>query len=151
MTARAAPAARPHQGRHAGVMTRMTAAVLDAVVLLAIVSCEYGMVAGLAFMVNPLAFGFPRPSRWLTVGAAVASTVGYLAAAWTISGRTCGALLMGLRVVGPGGRLRPAVALLRAVLCVLFPVGLLWCAVNARNRSLQDIVLRTSVVYDWSR
>jgi uncharacterized RDD family membrane protein YckC len=85
------------------------------------------------------------------VGAAVASTVGYLSAAWAISGRTCGALLMGLRVVGPGGRLRPAVALLRAVLCVLFPVGLLWCAVNARNRSLQDIVLRTSVVYDWSR
>jgi hypothetical protein len=33
----------------------------------------------------------------------------------------------------------------------VFPAGLLWCAVNARNRSLQDIVMRTSVVYDWSR
>ena len=151
MTARVPGEARPHQGRPAGVITRMTAAVLDAVVLLAIVACGSGMVAGLAFMVDPLAFGFPRPSRWLTVGAALAAAVGYLAAAWAISGRTCGALLMGLRVVGPRGPLRPAGALVRAVLCAVFPAGLLWCAVNTRNRSLQDIVLRTSVVYDWSR
>ena len=139
------------QGQPAGIVTRVTAAVLDAVVLLAIVSLEYGMVAALAFLVNPLAFGFPRPSRLLTLGAALASTVGYLAAAWTISGRTYGALLMGLRVVGPTGRLGPTRALARAGLCAVFPVGLLWCAVSSRNRSLQDIVLRTSVVYDWSR
>jgi uncharacterized RDD family membrane protein YckC len=151
MTGHAPHEAWPHQGRRAGIMTRMTAAVLDAVVLLAIVSCEYGMVAGLAFLVNPFTFGFPRPARWLTVGVALVSTVGYLAAAWTISGRTCGALLMGLRVVGPAGRLRLAGALVRAVLCVVFPVGLLWCAVSARNQSLQDVVVRTSVVYDWSR
>jgi uncharacterized RDD family membrane protein YckC len=151
MTARVPPEMWPHQGQYAGIMSRMTAAVVDAVVLLAIVSCEYGIVAGLAFMVNPLAFGFPRPPRLLTIGAALASTVGYLAIAWTISGRTCGALLMGLRVVGPDGRLRPTGALVRAVLCALFPVGLLWCAVSVRNRSLQDMVLRTSVVYDWSR
>jgi uncharacterized RDD family membrane protein YckC len=141
----------PNQGQPAGVITRMTVAVLDAVVLLAIVSCEYGIVAGLAFMINPLAFGFPRPSRLLTMGAALASTVGYLAVAWAISGRTCGSVLMGLRVVGPDGRLGPTGALVRAVLCAVFPVGLLWCMVNARNRSLQDIVVRTSVVYDWSR
>jgi uncharacterized RDD family membrane protein YckC len=151
MSARSEPEVWPNQGERAGFITRMTAAILDAVVLLVIVSCEYGMVAGLAFLVNPLTFGFPRPARWLTMGVALASTVGYLAVAWTISGRTCGAVLMGLRVVGPDGRLGPIGALVRAVLCAVFPVGLLWCAVNARNRSLQDIVLRTSVVYDWSR
>jgi len=40
-------------------------------------------------------------------------------------------------------------ALMRALLCALFPVGLLWVAVSARNKSLQDIVSGTSVMYDW--
>jgi uncharacterized RDD family membrane protein YckC len=36
---------------------------------------------------------------------------------------------------------------LRAVACVVFPVGLLWVVVDKRRRSLQDIVFRTRVVY----
>jgi hypothetical protein len=36
------------------------------------------------------------------------------------------------------------------VLCVVFPIGLLWVAVSQDNRSAQDILLRTTVVYDWS-
>jgi hypothetical protein len=36
----------------------------------------------------------------------------------------------------------------RALLCVLFPVGLLWVLLSGENRSVQDVVLRTSVVYD---
>ena len=48
------------------------------------------------------------------------------------------------RLASPEGR-----ALLRAALCVGFPIGLLWCAVSPSRRSLQDAVLRTSVVYDW--
>jgi hypothetical protein len=31
----------------------------------------------------------------------------------------------------------------------VFPIGLLWCAVSTSRRSLQDIVVRTSVIYDW--
>jgi len=50
---------------------------------------------------------------------------------------------------GPFGRLRLAGAFMRAVLCVIFPVGLAWVLVSRHNRSLQDVVLRTSVVYDW--
>jgi uncharacterized RDD family membrane protein YckC len=57
---------------------------------------------------------------------------------------------MGLRVVGPDHhRLWLHRALLRSVLCVVFPIGLLWCAVSTSRRSLQDIVVRTSVIYDW--
>ena len=57
---------------------------------------------------------------------------------------------MGLRVLGRRGR-RPhlVTALVRALACTLFPVGLLWVAVSRDNRSLQDLLLRTSVVYDW--
>jgi hypothetical protein len=38
-------------------------------------------------------------------------------------------------------------ALLRAVLCVHFPFFLFWAIVD--NRSVQDIVGRTNVIYDW--
>ena len=37
-----------------------------------------------------------------------------------------------------------------AILCVVFPIGLLWCVVSEENRSVQDLLLRTSVIYDWS-
>jgi uncharacterized RDD family membrane protein YckC len=74
----------------------------------------------------------------------------YLATAWTTTGRTYGAHLLGVRVVSARGRRPPVVvALARALLCVLFPIGLLWCAVSPTNRSVQDVLLRTSVVYDW--
>lgn len=46
-----------------------------------------------------------------------------------------------------GGRLAPVPALLRAVSCVLFPIGLLWTAVDTCRRSLQDIVFGSRVVY----
>ena len=61
---------------------------------------------------------------------------------------TVGAVAMGLRVVGRrSDRIRPAVAVLRAVACVLFPIGLAWVAVDRRRRSVQDILLGTRVIY----
>jgi type III secretory pathway component EscT len=38
----------------------------------------------------------------------------------------------------------------RAALCVAFPIGLFWSVVSATSRSLQDSLLRTAVVYDWA-
>ena len=55
---------------------------------------------------------------------------------------------MGLRVVdSTGGRVRPLVAVLRAVLCTVFAIGLVWVVVDRRRRSVADILLRTRVVY----
>jgi uncharacterized RDD family membrane protein YckC len=57
---------------------------------------------------------------------------------------------MGLRVVDRHGRSpRVTRALLRATFCVFFPLGLLWCCVGRARKSVQDIVLGTTVVYDW--
>jgi len=72
----------------------------------------------------------------------------YLTACWTVSGSTAGAVTMGLRVVGRRSpRLNLLVGLLRAVCCVIFPIGLLWVVVDRQRRSLQDIVFRTRVIY----
>ena len=84
----------------------------------------------------------------LTAGFVVAFT--YLTVSWTLSGRTYGYLVMGLRVRGRGGRpLGLAGAALRALAVVLLPIGVMWVAVSRDNRSLQDIALGTAVVYDW--
>ena len=72
----------------------------------------------------------------------------YLTACWTVSGSTAGAVAMGLRVVGRRSqRVSLLVGLLRAICCVLFPIGLLWVVIDWQRRSLQDIVFRTRVVY----
>lgn len=48
-----------------------------------------------------------------------------------------------------GERMTLPGALLRALLCTTVPIGLLWVAFSRENRSLQDLLLRTSVIYDW--
>jgi uncharacterized RDD family membrane protein YckC len=73
----------------------------------------------------------------------------YLAVAWATTGRTYGARLLGLRVLSVGhGLLGWTRSVLRALACVLLPVGLLWCGVSVTRRSLQDLVLRSVVIYD---
>jgi uncharacterized RDD family membrane protein YckC len=42
-------------------------------------------------------------------------------------------------------------ALARAVLSTLFPIGLVWCAIDRQHRAVHDLLLGTSVVYDWRR
>ena len=89
-----------------------------------------------------------RLSKDVTVAAGYA--IVYLTAAWWIAGRTVGCEVMGLRVVGlRGGNPAFLVALLRAVMYTFFAVGLVWCAVSPRRRSVQDILVGTSVIYDW--
>ncbi|HTG48263.1 MAG TPA: RDD family protein, partial [Actinomycetota bacterium] len=69
---------------------------------------------------------------------------------WTANGQTYGDRLMGIRVLDRSGALlHPGRAIVRAVLCVLFPLLLFWAIVDARRRSVQDLIVRTSVVYDW--
>ena len=74
----------------------------------------------------------------------------YLTVAWWMAGRSIGDHVWGVRVTSRSGvELGLARAFVRAVACAVFPVGLLWCAIDRDRRSLQDLVLRTSVVYDW--
>jgi uncharacterized RDD family membrane protein YckC len=142
--------AQPYQGRRAGLVTRSLAGVIDGVVVVVAVLAGYLAVNGLRFLVNPRGFQFSEASPLPSVATALLVLVVYLCVAWATTGRTYGCHVMGLRVVGrDGGRVRPVVALLRAVFCALFPLGLLLCAGGRHHSSLQDLALRTSVIYDW--
>ena len=141
---------RPFQGRRAGLATRVLAGAIDGVVLLALFAGGYAVCAAAAFLWSPARFSFPTPSRPVVVVLGYLLTIAYLTFCWRMSGRTYGDQLIGLRVVGRGGwPLGLATALARATFCAVFPLGLLWTAVSRESRSLADLLMRTSVVYDW--
>jgi uncharacterized RDD family membrane protein YckC len=142
--------ARAFQGHRAGLVTRVAAAAIDVgIVIIALGVCYIAIFAFL-FLLNPRDFTVPTPSPWLVYAAASLLLTLYLALSWRGNGRTYGNHVMGLRVVNRNGqRLHPLVALVRAAFYVIFPIGMLWVLISGQNRSLQDLVLRTSVIYDW--
>jgi uncharacterized RDD family membrane protein YckC len=144
-------AARPYQGRRAGIVSRLLANVVDVIVVALVVALLYLGVAGLVFAVNPTGFSFPAlPGFSLALVGSVVG-IGYFAGSWLVTGRTWGDQLLGLRVLSRRGRrLGAGRSLLRSVVCVVFPLGLLWVLVDgAARRSLQDLLVGTVVVYDW--
>ena len=144
--------ARRLQGRRAGLVSRGVANLLDLVVVIGILIGIYVAWCGVKLLWQRKDFSFPTPSftQAFTAGAIVLLL--YFTTAWTGSGRTYGDRFMGLRVVDrTGARLRLGWSFLRAVLCWIFPVGLLWAAVSRENRSVQDVILRTSVRHEWGR
>lgn len=142
--------ARIHQGQRAGLVTRMAAAVLDVLVLLVLLALGYLAVNATAFLLRPRTFHLVTASQPVLLAVAGGSAVVYLAGAWWLAGRTYGCDVMGLRIIDRRGRTpRLLVAVLRAATYVVFPVGVLWCAMTSSRRSLQDLLLGTYVVYDW--
>ncbi|WP_227982584.1 RDD family protein [Nocardia spumae] len=139
------PAHRP-----AGIVTRSIASGIDVAVVLAIMAAIYVGLAFARLLFSPQDFRWPDAGAVLSMGIFLTVSVLYLTGCWAVSGRTVGAVLMGLRLVTRHGELMgwPR-ALVRAVLCVMFAFGLLWVVVDSHRHSLQDILLRTTVVYDW--
>jgi uncharacterized RDD family membrane protein YckC len=138
------------QGSRAGAATRVAANVIDGLVLFVAMIALYLGVAAVKFLWRPRTFTFPAPS-WNVITIIVGSlTVLYFAISWMTSGRTYGDRVLGLRVVnGRGERVHAITALVRAALCVIFPIGLLWVVVDRNSRSAQDLLFRTSVIYEW--
>lgn len=142
--------ARPFQGQRAGIVTRLIAATLDAFVIGAVLLGGYLGLVGLIFLLNPRSFTWPELGVVFTLTAAFLVAFVYFTVFWTLSGRTYGYLVMGLRVQGIGGRrLKLVGAALRAAFVVLVPIGIVWIPFSRHNKSLQDVFLGTRVVYDW--
>jgi uncharacterized RDD family membrane protein YckC len=142
--------ARPYQGLRAGIVTRVIANTIDFAVMLAVLVALYLSLAAFDFLLNTTSFTWPDISfgRMLLIG--FGWLLLYFAIAWAWGGRTYGDYVMGLRVVNfRGDRMRPGGAVVRSAFCVVVPLGLFWILISRQNRSLQDVVLRTSVIYDW--
>jgi uncharacterized RDD family membrane protein YckC len=146
-----APVRPEIQRRRAGFVTRAAANTVDLAVVALILASGYVVVVAFRLLTDPASFRFPAPGLGpaLLVGEIV--HVLYFSFAWVTAGRTYGDRLLGLRVVDAHGhRTGWLLAIGRAVFCVAFPLGLFWVLISPANRSVQDVVLRTSVIYDWS-
>jgi uncharacterized RDD family membrane protein YckC len=146
----APPMARGMQGQRAGVVSRFLADAIDLLVVVAAVVGVYFAVSGVRFLLHPRGFSWPEVStlRLGTLGWIL--LIAYLTIGWANTGRTWGKGVLGLRVVSSRDAGLPLWrAFVRATLCALFPIGLFWSAVSKRNESVQDLLVHTSVVYDW--
>jgi uncharacterized RDD family membrane protein YckC len=140
-------------GLRAGFVSRVSAAVVDVVVVTAI---YFGMLfgyAGFRFLIRNTSLSLPRPQVGVTATLWSLLAVAYLVEMWVTSGKTLGSRMMGVRVVTRcGDRLRLVRAALRAVWCVTLPwLSLLWILVSRYNYGLHDVIFRTEVIYDWDR
>ena len=108
--------------------------------------------AAVRYIWSPESFEAPASGPLALLSSSAGLTVVYLTLGWATSGRTYGAAVLGIRVVDTLGRVPGwGGAALRAVCCLIFPIGVLWAAVSTERRAVQDLLLRTHVVYDWHR
>lgn len=134
----------------AGFVSRVSADLVDGVAVVVAGAVIVLLVTMIRSLVRSSPFVLPRLRSFGTLGVGSGLLFVYLTFFWGTTGKTPGKQLVGLRVVGDrGAGVRIGRAGLRAALCVLFPMGLLWVLVSAQNASIQDLLLRTAVIYDW--
>lgn len=142
--------AREFQGERAGFATRFLASAIDVSLVAILMMGVWLTVEILQLIFTPGVNVEPPRAGTLVLWGYIFTTL-YWTASWATSGRSIGAWVMGVRVVNrKGERVRWPIALARAAFCVGFPIGLGWAIISRRNRSVQDVVLRTIVIYDWS-
>ena len=145
-----APVETPVTLRRAGFVSRASADGIDFVIVGLIFTLILFGVALTKYLVGNSPFELPRPALGISSTAQYLLFTAYLAWGWASTGRTPGKALLGLRVVtAHGDPLRPSRALARAALCALLPIFLLWVLVSRKNAGVHDLLLKTTVIYDW--
>lgn len=148
--------ARAIQGERAGFVSRLIAAGLDVTLVFLAVMATNAAIWMASFLFDPVSStpAFGSGDRvpdigWLIIYGYVLNWL-YWTVCWATSGRTLGNIVMGLRVVNfRGNRMTWGGAAIRSLFCTTFPIGLFWSIISGANRSVQDVVMRTSVIYDW--
>jgi len=142
--------ARAFHGEPAGLVTRTLANVADLVIVAVLLVGGYLGVAGVLFLRRGASFTFPIVSYRLGYVVGFSAWVVYMTFCWRTNGRSYGDHLLGLRVRTMNGTdLGGIRALIRAVLCAFAPLLLAWCALSKEQRSVQDLIVGTHVIYDW--
>jgi uncharacterized RDD family membrane protein YckC len=145
------PEAQAEQGAPAGLVSRTSAGIIDLGVVVIASLTAVALASVWAYLFGGLGqmrLAWPSRGGLAALGGIVLAS--YLSWGWARTGRTVGKRLLGLTVVARDGA-PPGwpTATARALLYVVFPVGLFWCAVSVKRRSLQDVALKTHVIYDW--
>jgi uncharacterized RDD family membrane protein YckC len=156
-------AGTPHLGgQYAGFVSRLMAFVIDLFVILLVLAVTWLLVTAFqqVFHVGSLLsaiFGItPHPSSGEVIASVFVSllAMGYWVLGWAFAGQSIGKVIMGVRIVGPGGSeltfwrsLRRIVGYL--VVVVSLGLGFLWVLVDNRRQGWDDKIAGTFVVYNW--
>lgn len=141
-------------GHYAGAFTRLGASVIDWFVIIgsyAIILSASQFVADTFFRLDVnIRNGDPG---WQLIGLAAWAFV-YLAGGLTITGRSVGKALLGLKVVARDGTpLSAGRATIRVLAfplnLLLFGLGFLGILLGKERRALHDVIAGCAVVYDW--
>ena len=141
------------QGHYAGAISRLAAIACDiAIAWVALLLIVGGISVAVALIVgHPIHW---TPYRWLGLAIIVIWYPLYFAYQWSLSGKTLGMALFGLRVVTvDGADITGRQAILRTVTLpfaiAFFALGLFGIVLRTDHRGWADRVAKTCVVYDW--
>ncbi|HTN81290.1 MAG TPA: RDD family protein [Acidimicrobiales bacterium] len=141
------------QGTYAGIVTRLSGWVIDAVVVLGAFT-----IAGKGFdYLMSAVFGADiqlRQRPWLSGLLLAGWAFFYCAYSLAAGGRTLGMAIVGLRAVGrDGDNLTGKQAVIRVLVTplsfVLFFAGIWLILIRRDRRALHDLIAGTAVVYGW--
>ena len=141
------------QGHYAGAVTRLVAFLIDQTLATAIFSA---MSAFVVFLVSLLT-NVTVDSTFSQIVIGVLYVLWlfiYYAYSWSVTGKTPGMAILGIRVVqGDGSQTNPKHGITRTLAFSLsfltLGLGLLGIIFGRRHRALHDVIADTAVVYAW--
>lgn len=141
------------EGHYAGAVTRLAAAVADGAISFAIFVLGTELIRWLADAIIQRQLP-ERGSSWLWLIPMTIWEFTYYWYCFTLSGKTPGCALLGIRVVRDTGDdlngLHAAVRVIAFPLSFLFfGIGFLGIVLGRERRALHDVIAGTAVVYDW--
>jgi uncharacterized RDD family membrane protein YckC len=156
-------AGRPYLGGgYAGIASRVLAFSIDLFALIIALIVGWVFVRGIVSIFSldrwfQAVLGTSGYGMLRVVGSGVLGTLVacvYWIFGWTFIGGTIGKIVMGLRVVGPGGSRVGFWRSLRRVIgyfisAFALGLGFLWVIVNKKHHSWADKLAGTSVIYIW--
>lgn len=145
--------AESQQGHYAGAVTRLVAFVLDQAVATGLFAVGTAAVAWILSLVTGDAVNWD-PSAGVTSVVFLLWLFAYYAYPWSVSGKTLGMAVLGIRVVlRDGAPLRPSNAVTRTLALPLsfltLGIGFVPIITGRERRALHDRIAGTAVVYGW--
>lgn len=143
-------------GRTAGFVTRLFAYVADAAVVAGIVAIGGWIAVLIDDVIDQVGLDL-RISLGAIYVFLIPLIIGlYFVMFWSLTGRTIGKWLLGLRVIGHDGH-PPTISrsIVRVVgyglSAIVFWLGYIWVLVDDDRQAWHDHMARTWVIYDYSR
>jgi uncharacterized RDD family membrane protein YckC len=141
-------------GQYAGFVTRFVAFVIDYFLSVGIFLLVLGAASFAASVLTGGPIHFSRQSP-VVLAIYVVWVLFYFGYCWGVSGKTPGAAVLGVQVIGAeGGAAGPRRAFLRTIAFpfsfLLLGLGFLGILTGQHRRALHDVVGGTVVVYAWS-